>query len=156
MRVIYAIRDIGVGEEVTVSYIPLLKSTEERRGRLAQYGFVCQCEACRDDSGGDKRRKRIANRLEDLEGKVGRRSENAVVSEKRAENAVELVGMVEKEGLGDYLSRAYHLAAVFNEQQGRMDDAEMWARRELEILSLAEADSKESLAAKEFIDKLSN
>jgi len=32
----------------------------------------------------------------------------------------------------------------------------MWARRELEILSLAEADSKESLAAKEFIDKLSN
>ncbi|KAF4631304.1 hypothetical protein G7Y89_g6836 [Cudoniella acicularis] len=71
-RIIFASRLIKAGEEITVSYIPLLKKTAIRRERLAQYGFVCSCEACtRQDGGeGDKHRARIASLLEGLEEKV--------------------------------------------------------------------------------------
>jgi hypothetical protein len=44
--VIYAFKDIHVGEEITVTYIPLVKSIKERQARLFQYGFVCDFAAC--------------------------------------------------------------------------------------------------------------
>jgi SET domain-containing protein len=48
-RVIYASRDIEEGEEITVSYIPLLKPIKERQARLQQYGFTCDCSACQSE-----------------------------------------------------------------------------------------------------------
>ena len=154
-RVIYATRDIEEGEEITVSYVPLLKTTNERQARLAQYGFICDCSACSDESGeGERRRVRIGEWLEDLEGKVGRKSKKADVNGKRVEKARRLVGMVEKEGLGDYVARAYHLVAAFCEHAGEKKEAERWARREWEVLGWAERDSAEALASAEFVKSL--
>ena len=154
-RVIYAMRDIRDGEEITVSYIPLLKSTKERQARLAQYGFVCDCTACsggRRD--GDRTRVRIGDWFEDLEEKAKRKSVKVDVNRKRIEKALRLVEMTETEGLSDYVARSYHLAAVFRAHLGEMEEAEKWARRELEVLRWAEKDSDEALASAQFVDSL--
>ncbi|KAH7399803.1 hypothetical protein BKA64DRAFT_599228, partial [Cadophora sp. MPI-SDFR-AT-0126] len=107
-RVIYAGRDIAVGEEVTVAYIPLLKSTKERQSRLAQYGFVCGCEACMDEDGiNGKRRGKIADLIEVLEQKVEVESLKVEVNGRLARRAERLVGLLGEEGLVDYWAKAY-------------------------------------------------
>ncbi len=44
--VISAVRDIGVGEEITISYIDEGQPLDERRADLADYGFRCRCARC--------------------------------------------------------------------------------------------------------------
>lgn len=45
---VYAVRDIKQGEEITISYVPL---PFERKGRRARdLGFSCKCDICRGDS----------------------------------------------------------------------------------------------------------
>lgn len=44
---LHAVRDIDVGEEITLGYIMLVKSGVERRRELKErWGFDCRCEAC--------------------------------------------------------------------------------------------------------------
>jgi hypothetical protein len=68
--------------------------------------------------------------------------------------AFALIKMIEEERLTDYLARAFHLAAVFNKQNGNLKEAGEWAVKELEIHQWAEMDSAEALATLEFIDGL--
>jgi hypothetical protein len=152
-RVIYASRDIEKGEEITVSYIPLLKTTKDRQARLQQYGFTCDCPACQSVES-DKRRVRISNSIDDLEQKQHSPSKKAAVTEKRISKALALIEMLEAEELGDYLARAYHLAAVFNKHEGHMDKAVEWATKEWDTLQMAEFESEEALGAMKFIANL--
>ena len=152
-RIIYASRNIEKDEEITVSYIPLLKMTKVRQHRLEQYGFTCDCSACKS-SEGDKRRVRMADALDYLEQKQFSPTKKASIKEKRISKAVNLIDMLKAEGLPDYLAQAYHLAAVLNQQAGHVREARDWATKELEILQLAERDSKEALEAMDFIDRL--
>jgi len=49
---VVAIRNIQKGEQLCLCYINLeerLKSVEERRRKLLQYGFLCSCPACIDE-----------------------------------------------------------------------------------------------------------
>ncbi|CAG8973687.1 hypothetical protein HYALB_00002253 [Hymenoscyphus albidus] len=117
-RIIYASRDIKEGKEITVSYIPLIKKTADRQSRLAQYGFTCDCSACQS-SHGDKRRTKIADLLETLEMKVNTApSKKLEIRKKQSTKALNLLSLVEEEGLNDYLSRAQHLSAVFSQRLG--------------------------------------
>jgi hypothetical protein len=154
-RVIYAAEDIAKGGEITVSYIPLLKKTEDRQTRLHQYGFTCDCSACHLASAeSDRRRTRIANSLESLEQKVHSPSKTSAANEKSIAKALTLVKMVEEEGLNDYLSKAYMMAAVFNQRGGNVETAEMWARKELEVMTWAEEGSADVQKTLEFIKSL--
>ena len=156
-RIIYAMRDIAEGEEIKVSYIPLLKSRGDRQARLKQYGFTCDCEACEEGSeAGDKMRVRIGDHLEELEGKVGRKSQKGEVSRKRVEKARRLVKMVEAEGLGDYVARAYHLLAIFCDHVGDLKEARQWAAKEQEALGWAEKESEEAIVSARFLETLKN
>jgi hypothetical protein len=152
-RIIYAGRDIEKGEEITVSYIPLLKSTQQRQERLQQYGFTCTCSACQS-SESSKRRVKIAEALELLEQKLHSASAKIALVEKRISKTLALIEMIEEEDLTDYLARAFHLAAVFNKQNRNFKIAREWALKELEIHQWAEIDSAEALATLEFIDGL--
>ncbi|KAK8151217.1 hypothetical protein BKA80DRAFT_184592, partial [Phyllosticta citrichinensis] len=43
----HALRDILPGEEITASYVDLLRSTAERKEKLHNaYGFDCACAVC--------------------------------------------------------------------------------------------------------------
>ncbi|CAH0521915.1 unnamed protein product [Peronospora belbahrii] len=45
---VHVVKDVGVGQELTVSYIELLQSTEARRNELKDsYFFDCQCARCK-------------------------------------------------------------------------------------------------------------
>ena len=152
-RIIFATRDIQEGEEITVSYIPLLKTTADRQTRLQQYGFACDCIACQS-AAGDRTRVKILELLDSLEQKLYSVSKKDATNEKLIEKALELIEMMEKEELMDYMARAFKLAAVFNKRRGHLGAAEAWARKELEVLRWAEEDSSQVTVAVDFIDSL--
>jgi len=154
-RVIYAGRDIAVGEELTVAYIPLLKSTKERQSRLSQYGFVCGCEACSDATGqSGKRRGKIADLMEVLEQKAGMGSQKAEVNERLARRAERLVGLLGEEGLVDYWAKAYRFVAVFERSAGNLEKARMWGSKVVEELRMGEEESEKVDRALQFLDEL--
>jgi hypothetical protein len=62
--------------------------------------------------------------------------------------------MIELEGLNDYLSKAYMLAAVFNKRDGKVEIASFLARKGLEILTWAEEGSAEVQKGFNFIESL--
>ena len=152
-RVIYAGTEIEEGEEITVSYIPLLKSIKQRQERLLQYGFTCSCSACNSDES-STRRVKIANSLDSLEQKLHSNSKKSEIIEKRITKALALVEMIEEEGLTDYVARAFHLVAVFHKQKGDWKTARDWAAKELQTHQYAETDSLEAVTTREFIDSL--
>ena len=138
-----------------MAYIPLLKSTKERQSRLAQYGFVCGCEACSDQSGGSgKRRGKIADLIEVLEQKVEKGSQKVEVNERLARRAERLVGLLREEGLVDYLVKAYRFVALFEARAGNLKQARTWGQKVVEELRLAEDESVEVDRALEFLDEL--
>lgn len=153
LRIIYASRNIEKGEEITVSYIPLLKTIKERQSRLQQYGFTCDCEACQS-AAGDKKRMKILDLTNSLEQKVSSPSTKDKTNEKMISKSLSLVNMIEEEGLMDYLAHAFHFAAVFNQRRGQLHEAISWAEKELEIQRLAEIDSPEALTALELVENL--
>lgn len=151
---IYAARDISAGEEITVSYIPLLKSTKDRQARLAQYGFTCDCSACRSVES-SKRRERIGDMFDILDQRVAAASTKEKTIQISVNKALKLISELEEEQLSDYYARAYHLAAIFNQGKGDLEIAKQWATKELVIHQLASTDSPEVLETTEMIDGLS-
>jgi hypothetical protein len=152
-RVIFAARDIEEGEEITVSYIPLLKSIQERHSRLRQYGFTCDCAACQS-SESSMRRERIEGMMDSLEQKIYAPSKKAATNDKLVEKAQKVVKMLEDEEAWDYLAKAYHYAAVFNQRRGHLEESNKWAEKELELHQWAEEDSDEVEETTAFIDGL--
>jgi len=157
-RIIYAQREIKKGEEITVSYIPLLKSIKERQARLQQYGFVCDCSACHSEES-SKRRVRISDLLDELEVKAvknfrGGEKKKMEIYGKLVRKAEKLVAMIDEEELGDYLARSFRLASVFSSRQGNSEIAIEWAVKELELHQWAELRSAESLATINYVEKL--
>jgi hypothetical protein len=153
-RVIYAARDISKNEEITVSYIPLLKKAKDRQQRLAQYGFLCDCSACQSLES-DKRRTKIADLLESLEQKLPPSpTRKASTYERLAKKALTLLELIEEEDMTDYLARALHIAAVFAQRLGKIDGARYYAIEELKVRQLAELDSDDALKTRAFITEL--
>ena len=158
-RIIYAQREIREGEEITVSYIPLLKSIKDRQARLQQYGFVCDCAACQDVES-SKRRVRIADLMEELEGKAqkvyggGSKNKEKEILGRLAGKAERLVGLIEKEDLGDYLVRGYRVASVFEGKRGEVEKAVGWAKKELVVHRWADRELEEVKVTKKYIEKL--
>ena len=50
---VVTVRDVQVGEEIVIAYVPLDWGRAERRHRLEGYGFACRCRRCQAEKGGD-------------------------------------------------------------------------------------------------------
>lgn len=142
-KVLWAVRDIAAGEEVCVTYVRLLQERDQRRHRLAQYGFLCACEACLGDGVvGDAARVRAGELMEELDrasgrgaiGEDGGGDGHGGGDEALLGKAEELARILEDQGLGDYLARAYRHAADLSARMGRLAEAADWAAKEVEIL----------------------
>jgi len=151
-RVVYAGREIKEGEEITISYIPLLKTTQDRAQRLWQYGFRCECEACEEsrggDSGGDDVRAEMQIMVDQLEVDALVPPGEGLMAEKKEEGLVrdslKLVDMAEDEDLVDYYAQVYKLAAVMLGRSGRWEEGAHWALKSLEIREMADELSDEA------------
>ncbi|KXJ89121.1 hypothetical protein Micbo1qcDRAFT_235460 [Microdochium bolleyi] len=145
LRVIWASRDIARGEEIFVSYVPLLRDTPARRARLAQYGFVCGCEVCRagDDGSGvkeDAKRRRLGRDLAEVEDALEYGGEiSASRSRRMAKLAVKTAEELRGHGNGElwgYLEQAYDLAAEFWARTGDDETSEKWRAKAEEMRDL--------------------
>ncbi|KAK1988901.1 hypothetical protein LZ30DRAFT_386332 [Colletotrichum cereale] len=148
-RVIYAARDIRAGEEVTITYAPLVQTTDERRARLAQWGFTCDCAACkaRDD---DDQRVEMRRLMGVIEAELGRDDFGGDVQP----DAEKLVKLVEEVGLADYLVKAYKYAAYAASRSGKFGAARRWARKELAMHEIADAQSRYARETRAFLESL--
>ncbi|KAI2462972.1 SET domain-containing protein [Annulohypoxylon bovei var. microspora] len=103
-----AARDISPGEELSISYIELMLSREERRSRLRRWGFECSCAHCsmsdEDAAASDARLQRI----EELETALENFNETIVT----AETGAQIAELYEKEKLDIYLGQVYTRAAL--------------------------------------------
>ncbi|KAI7563673.1 hypothetical protein KC317_g7580 [Hortaea werneckii] len=50
LETVHATRDISAGEEITVSYIELLRTRNQRAASLKRWGFTCACKCCKGAS----------------------------------------------------------------------------------------------------------
>ncbi|OLN97537.1 N-lysine methyltransferase SMYD2-A [Colletotrichum chlorophyti] len=148
-RVIWAGREIAAGEEVTTTYAPLAQATEERRARLAQWGFRCDCRACagREDDG---KRVEIKRLMDVVERELGRDAFGGDV----LLDAEKLVSLVEELGLADYLGKAYKYAAFAASRSGNVGSARLWAMKELSVHEFADTESGYARKARAFLNSL--
>ncbi|KAF2472701.1 SET domain-containing protein [Lindgomyces ingoldianus] len=153
-RVVYATRPIAEGEEISVTYIPLLYSKSDRERRLDQYGFKCACEACAGQSGNaawasDHRRHEIRKGFFELEPQLTLEVAKTVMARKKAqrlaEESLRLAELVEEEGLVDYYAQAYRVAAIFHANIEMWEPATTWAHKSYQIRNMADAQSEEAI-----------
>ncbi|PSN70819.1 SET domain-containing protein [Corynespora cassiicola Philippines] len=148
-RVVYANRRIEEGEEIFVSYIPLLRTYEERQKRLDQYGFKCSCEACthgRKES--DRRRIDIQKAIEAFEPQMSLGVPQSKVGKKKAlrnvDASLELVKLMEEEGLSDYYAKAYRIVAVSYARVENWEQAALWSVKGYGLRYMADPGSKDT------------
>jgi len=148
--VVVASRHIDEGEELSISYVPLLLSHEDRQKRLDQYGFKCSCDACalgKDElDASDKRRKIIHQTLANLtphlalgvpESKSGKKR-----AQERADASFELVKIVEEEQLLDYYAQVYRIAAILHARTEDWESATKFAHKSYQIHWMADEESE--------------
>jgi hypothetical protein len=152
-RIVYATRGIKAGEELSVSYISLLLTQEERQKQLDRYGFTCQCDACTQEGvsqeASDNRRTTISNAFTHFEPKLNLKppqskkgKQEALVDAKASAHLAELV---QEEGLADYLARAYRIAAICHARVEDWQSAATWANKAYELRFMEDPGSRRTL-----------
>ncbi|KAI1877254.1 uncharacterized protein JN550_001326 [Neoarthrinium moseri] len=155
LRIIWAARDIQAGEEVTVTYAPLLKSHAGRQSRLSQYGFQCTCAACVDHERTDSERVKMGKYLSELEDRLTRNT-SEFANKKLLPKALALVEMLELEHMMDYLPNAYYVAAEISLRLKDSLAASKWSTKALTLHGYADERSHAVLQERLFLDRISH
>jgi hypothetical protein len=148
-RIVYATRKIREGEEVFVSYIPLLLVQEERQKRLNRYGFICSCTACAQEraakDASDERRTTIQKAFIDFEPQLTLEPPKTVKARlqarKNAKASLQLTELVHEEGLADYYAKAYRVAAISHARVKDWEPAAIWANKGYELKLMEDPES---------------
>ncbi|KAJ4303603.1 SET domain-containing protein 5 [Kalmusia sp. IMI 367209] len=148
-RFVYATREIEEGEEISVSFISLLLPREERRTKLARYGFVCTCPACSqhpvDLHYSDKARTDINQALRAFSAQMNLTAPthpSAIrKAQKNAVSSLQLASLVEQEGLADYYAQTYRIVAISHARVGNWEKATVWANEGYKRRVMEDAES---------------
>lgn len=154
-RIVYATRQIQQGEELSVSYISLLTTHEERQKRLNKYGFICACEECGaidQRSASDRRRQEMKRIFDEFDTTLTLKKPKRAVEKNQALRMVKaskrVVDLVEEEQLADYYSKAYRIAAVCHARLEQWEQAASWANKSYQLRIIADPHSRETLEIK--------
>lgn len=112
---VIAFRDIEPGEELSLSYVDVGKTHEERQRALQRWGFTCTCAMCTapasEIAASDARRTRIralkADIVEALNGGDGNNTNKNKNLDKAIEMAHEVVVLVRREELRSLYAEQY-------------------------------------------------
>ncbi len=123
-----AVRDIPVGEELTVSYIYGQVIKSERQSQLSDWGFTCSCPQCTlsplESGASDARIRHIKTLEDEIESLMSRPGGEGM----RPEMGGKLVEMYLAERLDAYLSPTYTRAALIYSMFGNEERAKEYAR----------------------------
>jgi hypothetical protein len=130
-----ALRDIGVNEEIGISYGRVdLKYAERQRLYKDGWNFSCSCDICTATeyaiAGSDQRRARFAQLRKKLEGLTSETydAQQIVAWEK------DVMDLSAKEGLDVLLVADYERLAYVYAGHGMIRDAKLWAEKAKETL----------------------
>jgi hypothetical protein len=160
-RIVYANRKIKKGEELFDSYISLLLTHEERQKRLDTYGFTCSCEACAMEymivRESDKRRLDIKKAFADFEGQLtytvpeSKTTKGELMGNAKA--SLQLVELVQQEGLADFYATAYKIAAITHARAQDWGLATSWANKGYELRVMEDPESLYAMEMYELTSK---
>jgi hypothetical protein len=160
-RIVYANRKIKKDEELFDSYISLLLTHEERQKRLDPYGFTCSCEACAKENvamrESDQRRVDIKKAFADFEPQLTYTApESKSVNKqlrKNAKQSLQLVELVQLEGLADFYANAYKIAAICHARMQDWGTATNWANKGYELRVMEDPESLYAMEMYELTSK---
>jgi hypothetical protein len=160
-RIVYATRKIKKGEELFDSYISLLLTHEERQKRLDPYGFTCSCEACAVENRAlresDERREDIREAFADFEPQLTLKVPESTSAKKQAQKnaraSLQLVELVQQEGLADFYANAYKIAAISHARAQDWGPATSWANKGYELRVMEDPESPYAMEMYELTSK---
>ncbi|KAF6228968.1 hypothetical protein HO133_007081 [Letharia lupina] len=136
---VHAVKDISKGEEITVSYCSAIRTLQERKRELKPYVFTCRCPACQTDTDFGIRSQVRRQQMQDLDHEIAdyqndppaARAEYGHCDERSA--ILELVNLINQEGLVYETSLAYHDAAKCALKRGLRKKALKYASKKLDV-----------------------
>ncbi|KAI1418777.1 hypothetical protein F5Y12DRAFT_789601 [Xylaria sp. FL1777] len=130
---VVAFRDIEMGEEITISYIPMNYVKEKRQRDLRRWGFECKCSLCTasktEIAASDYRREKIASLQEDIIRAIGALDGTTAV---RA--VYEILALVEAEDIPSMVAAQYEILARLFWKAGDTETAIRYAQQSLDTL----------------------
>ncbi|KAK1752310.1 hypothetical protein QBC47DRAFT_306708 [Echria macrotheca] len=119
-----AVRDISVGEELSISYIRLLSPRAQRLAELRHWGFECSCAQCTMSNMQAAQSDARLRAISGLEADLDNSRQKLVMPE----TGHVLVDLYEQERLHVYMGRAYTKAALNYAAFGMEEEAERYAK----------------------------
>lgn len=136
MHITTAVREIGPGEEITLSYLDPFSAYEERQERARMsWGFGCGCSLCASSSASEEALTDSETRLGEIkwiEGKL----EDSSSAEASTGLITYLLGLYENERLHCCLGGAYTLVAMNFNMFGYAKQAVAYAELAIEALKI--------------------
>ncbi|TGJ80851.1 hypothetical protein E0Z10_g7920 [Xylaria hypoxylon] len=130
---VVASRDIEIGEEITISYIPMNHPREKRQRDLRRWGFQCKCSLCTasktEIAASDYRREKIASLQDDLLKAIAELDGTTAV---RA--AYEILALVKAEDITSMVATQYEILARLFWKAGDTETATKYAQQSLDTL----------------------
>ncbi|KAF2028301.1 SET domain-containing protein [Setomelanomma holmii] len=148
-RIVFVSQKTRKGEEIFVSYIPLLMTQEHRQRRLDRYGFQCTCNACAQErsakAASDERRVTLSQAFNDFEPQLTltppKTQKGRQQAHKNAKASLQLLEVVQQEQLVDYYAKAYRIAAFSHARIEDWEPAVIWANKGYELKYIEDPDS---------------
>ncbi|KAH4897718.1 hypothetical protein HBI80_190900 [Parastagonospora nodorum] len=143
-EIIHAMRDIEVGEEITISYCDMIHERQLRTWELKHYGFACDCRSCRGQEGDEvegtwayqsaQRRFRLGELERETRFLRGKRLEQGAQQPDFVGKLVEMAGLhMQEEERGVRLANVFLDIALVCEIKGDFKSAVDAAKRAVEI-----------------------
>ncbi|KAI0114404.1 hypothetical protein GGR51DRAFT_443269 [Nemania sp. FL0031] len=130
---VVAFRDIEIGEEISISYIPMNHPREKRQRDLLRWGFECKCSLCAasktEIAASDYRREKIASLQENVMKAIGELDGTTAV---RA--AYEILTLVKAEDIPTMVASQYEVLARLFWKAGDTETATKYAQQSLDTL----------------------
>ena len=158
---VHAVKDIPEGEEITISYCSGFRTLEARRRKLKPYVFTCLCSACQEDTNFGRLSRTRRREMVDLRQEIadyqndpsGARAKYVYCDEQTA--ILELLRVIDEEGLIHEKSMAYRDAVDWALKKGYSEVALKYASKELEVdLCCTGIDSPSYQETKSFLQRI--
>ncbi|EGG02382.1 uncharacterized protein MELLADRAFT_110239 [Melampsora larici-populina 98AG31] len=114
----HAVRDIALGEEITIAYRAMKASRAGRQAAIAHYGFSCTCSHC---SMSDEESRASDQRIEEIDAILAHLDDYTYKSKANLDTADRLIQLYHEERLDGLMAEAYTLATMTYNSFGEIE-----------------------------------